>query len=79
MCGLIYVGNCVLFWSLFVQHCFTCRPQDSTVSEDAGIEPRTFATSALAVKRSNHSVRSHPHTRLDLINKCMRDSLITKI
>jgi hypothetical protein len=24
----------------FIQHCFTCRPSDSTVSEDAGIEPR---------------------------------------
>jgi hypothetical protein len=22
-----------------IQHCFTCRPSDSTVSEDAGIEP----------------------------------------
>ncbi len=31
-----------------------CRPSDSTVSEDAGIEPRTIATSALAVRRSNH-------------------------
>ncbi len=30
------------------------------MSEDAGFEPRTVATSALAVKRSNHSARSHP-------------------
>jgi hypothetical protein len=22
-----------------IQHCFICRPSDSTVSEDAGIEP----------------------------------------
>jgi hypothetical protein len=29
-------------------------------SEDAGIEPRTVATSAMAVRRSNHSARSHP-------------------
>jgi hypothetical protein len=28
-----------------IQHCFICRPSDSTVSEDAGIEPRTVATS----------------------------------
>jgi hypothetical protein len=41
-----------------IQHCFICRP--STVSEDAGIEPRTVATTALAVRRFNHSVRSHP-------------------
>jgi hypothetical protein len=27
---------------------------DSTVSEDAGIEPRTVATTALNVRRSNH-------------------------
>ena len=29
----------------------------NTVSEDAGIEPRTVATLALAVRRSNHSAR----------------------
>ncbi len=61
-----------LFWfSLFmygIQHCFICRPSDSTVSEDAGIEPRTVATTALAVRRSNQSARSHPQTQLDLIH-----------
>jgi hypothetical protein len=25
----------------FIQHCLICRPSDSTVSDDAGIEPRT--------------------------------------
>ena len=46
-----------------IQHCFICRPSDSTVSEDAGIEPRAVATTALAVGRSNynHSARYHPH------------------
>jgi hypothetical protein len=34
----------------------------STVSEDAGIEPRTYTTLALAVRRFNHSARSHPPT-----------------
>jgi hypothetical protein len=24
-----------------IQQCFVCRPSESTVSEDAGIEPRT--------------------------------------
>jgi hypothetical protein len=43
-----------------IQHCFICRPSDSTVPEDAGIEPRIVATTALvaylvAVRRSNHS------------------------
>jgi hypothetical protein len=35
-------------------------PSDSTVSEDAEIEPRTVAISVLAVRRSNHSATSHP-------------------
>jgi hypothetical protein len=43
----------------YVQHCFICRPSDSTVSEDAGIESSTVATSALAVRRSSHSATSH--------------------
>jgi hypothetical protein len=42
------------FFSYFIQHCFICRPSDSTVPTDAGIEPRTVATGALAVRRSNH-------------------------
>ncbi len=44
----------------FIQHCFLCRPSASTASEDAGIEPRTVDTSALAVRRSSHSATSHP-------------------
>ncbi len=43
-----------LFFSYYIQHCFICRPSDSTVPMDAGIEPRTVATGALAVRRSNH-------------------------
>jgi hypothetical protein len=42
----------------FIQH---SRPSDATVPEDAGIEPRTVSTSALAVRRSNLSAKSHPH------------------
>jgi hypothetical protein len=42
------------FVLVYIQHCFICRPSDSTVPTDAGIEPRTVATSALAVRRSNH-------------------------
>ncbi len=49
------------FFSMYyIQHCFFCRPSDSAESEDAGIEPRTVATLALAVRRSNQY-------RLDLI------------
>ncbi len=50
------------FFMYHIQHCFICRPSDSTVSEDAGIEPRTVATTALAVRRSNHSLRFRPHS-----------------
>jgi hypothetical protein len=55
-----YDNNC-LYWIenklfllfiiyFYIQHCFICRPSDSNVSEDAGIEPRTVATTALAVR-----------------------------
>ncbi len=40
-----------IFFSYYIQHCFICRPSDSTVPTNAGIEPRTVATSALAVRR----------------------------
>jgi hypothetical protein len=33
-----------------IQHCFICRPSDSTELEDAGIEPRPVATLALTVR-----------------------------
>ncbi len=33
----------------FIQHCFICRTSDSTVSQDARIEPWTVATLALVV------------------------------
>jgi hypothetical protein len=58
---LMSTMSCFYFSMYFIQHCFICRPTDSTVSEDAGIEPRTVATSALAVRRSSHAATSHPH------------------
>ncbi len=62
-----------------VQHCCICRLSESTMSEDAGIEPRTVAITAFAVRRSNHT-RLHLintqldliHTRLDLIHNSAR-------
>ncbi len=39
----------------------SAAPSDSTVSEDGGIEPRIVATK-LAIRRSNHSARSHPRS-----------------
>ncbi len=51
----------IIFWgiwfdifSYYIQHYFIYRPSDSTVPTDAGIKPRTIATSALAVRCSNH-------------------------
>jgi hypothetical protein len=46
--------------SYYIQHSFICRPSDSTVATDAWIEPRTVATSALAVRHPNHEARSDP-------------------
>jgi hypothetical protein len=40
-----------------IQHCFICRPSDSTLSEDAGIELRSVATLASTARRSNQSAR----------------------
>jgi hypothetical protein len=42
----------------FIQCCFICRPSAFTVSEDAGIEPGTLATSAMTVRRSNFKISS---------------------
>jgi hypothetical protein len=50
----IFLGDFIFFCSYNIQHCFICRPSDSTVPTDAGFEPRTVATGALAVRRSNH-------------------------
>jgi hypothetical protein len=55
---LVFLRQCAKrnFFLLFlfkyvIQHCCICRPTDSTVSEDAGIEPRTVATLALTARR----------------------------
>jgi hypothetical protein len=41
------------FFMYVIQHCVICRTSDSTVSEDAGIEPRTVTTLALTARRSH--------------------------
>ncbi len=51
---IFFWGILFSFFSYNIQHCFICRPSDSTVPTDAGIEPRTVATGALAVRCSNH-------------------------
>jgi hypothetical protein len=44
-------GIKIEIFRVFIQHCFICRPSDSTVSDDAGIKPRTVATSTLAFQK----------------------------
>ncbi len=55
-----------VFWILlfYVRYSLLHLPplSDSTVSEDAGIEPRTAKTLALTARRSDHSARSHPQS-----------------
>jgi hypothetical protein len=53
-CFFYILGGDFYFFSYYIQHCFICRPPDSTVPTDAGIELRTVATGALAVIRSNY-------------------------
>jgi hypothetical protein len=45
-----------------IQHCFICRPSDSTVQTDAGTEPRTVAIGKrndYNVKRNDNNVKRH--------------------
>jgi hypothetical protein len=49
----------MLFFKYFIQNLFIWRPSDSTVSADAGTEPKTVAILALAFRRSYHSPRLH--------------------
>ncbi len=48
-----------------IQHCFICRPSDSTVLEEAGIEPRTVAT-------IRHWLSGALSTQLDILTHCIR-------
>jgi hypothetical protein len=57
-----------------IQHCFICGPSDSTVLEEAGIEPRTVVTLALTdlIKLELHSwsVRFPTTSLLLLVTLC---------
>jgi hypothetical protein len=63
-----YRGIFLNFFMYFIQHCFIFRLSDSTVSEYAGIVPRTVSTMALAIRRSNNSAQISSTYRLDLIH-----------
>jgi hypothetical protein len=49
------------FFGFFSQHCLICRPLGFYCVGGCWIEPRTVATLALAVRRSNHLARSYPN------------------
>jgi hypothetical protein len=51
------------FLMYVIQYCFICRTSNSTLSEDAGIEPRTLA---LTARRSYHSAIDLIHTLINL-------------
>jgi hypothetical protein len=76
---LYIVYRTVYFYMYDIQHCFVCRPSDSTVLKDAGIEPRIVAIKALAVRRFNHLARSHSSSQPEQLSYRKRNSLFGKI
>ncbi len=76
----LYEGGILFEYFIFmnvIQHYFICRPSDSTVSEDAGIEPRTVANLALAVRLSNHSARSHDGYMNACYKPCKHNKIVS--
>jgi hypothetical protein len=59
----------VVFCMYFIQHCFIFHPSDSTVSEDAGIEPRTVAKWHWQSDGSNHLARSQQRSASSHLRK----------
>jgi len=55
----IFSGGFFGFLSTLFNTVSSAAPSDSTVPVNAGIEPRTVATTALTVRRCNHSAKSH--------------------
>jgi len=55
--NIILTGTSIKRKKIFFQQYFICCPPDSTVSEEAGTEPRTVAKIALAVRRSSLSAK----------------------
>jgi hypothetical protein len=56
--GIFYKFFCVQY---FIQQCFICSPSDSTVMLGSITGQLRLWHWNLAVGRSNHSARSHPH------------------
>jgi hypothetical protein len=65
-----------LYTDNLIQHCIVCHPTDSPEPENDEMKPRTVAVFALAVRRNNHSVRSHSQKCQDRIRIRVRHSRI---
>jgi hypothetical protein len=51
----IFLGD--FFSSYYIQHCFICRPSDSTVTTDAGIELVHWQSDALTIRLDHIRIR----------------------
>ncbi len=59
-----------IFWIFFFQHCFICRPSDSTVSKDAGIEPTDCCDFAALKGKEERNLPSRPCHRQHHRSSC---------
>jgi len=70
---LLFVIQWGIFWIFlmyFIGHCFVCRPSDSTVSEDAGIEPWLFWLRARCLIGASNSI-ANGWLKLDFVREIL--------
>jgi len=71
-CMYFLVSLLAWIFACFIQHCFICRPSDSNVLQDAGIEHRTIEALALTIRRSNQT------TRLDIFYNFLQNTSLCR-
>jgi hypothetical protein len=52
-CVFLVATGLAWIFMYYIQHCSNCRPSDSTMSEDAGLEHRTVETLQLKIRRKS--------------------------